>query len=55
MVARNTPEEKLFPRSAMFEANEYAKSINRQLESLATSDLPDAAVMFVYGTDPTLR
>jgi len=49
VVGRNTPEEKLFQRRELNEASVYAKEVKRQVESIATAELCDAAILDVYG------
>jgi hypothetical protein len=49
VVGRETPLEKLFKRSLLNEASDYAKANNIQVESINTAELCDQAVLDVYG------
>lgn len=48
VVARNTEDEKLFPRTQLAEASAYAKTVFGTIEALATGDLCDQAVIDTY-------
>ena len=49
VVGRNTEFEKLFPRAQLHEASEYAKEVLQHVESIATAEMCDQAVVDVYG------
>ena len=53
VVARNTTEERIFPRTQLAEASTYAKSVFGTIEALATGEVCDQAVIDAYeGTGP---
>lgn len=52
VVARNTPDERLFKRTELAEASAYAQTVFGTIEAIATGELCDAAVMATYEPAP---
>ena len=49
VVGRNTEFERLFKRTDLSIASDYAREVKQSIENLPTSALCDAAVLAVYG------
>lgn len=49
VVGRNTEFERLFKRTDLSIASDYAREVRQSIENLPTAALCDAAVLAVYG------
>lgn len=54
VVARNTPDERLFMRTQLAEASTYSQSVFGTIEAIATAELCDAAVIATYEPAPAV-
>ena len=52
VVARNTPDERVFNRTQLAEASTYAKTVFGTIEALATAEVCDQAVLDAYAGIP---